>query len=58
MADDAVFLQEIVEDDPITKALQFGEIDGYGLRAARAIALGDFRGNRLAIGDHPVDNAT
>jgi len=57
MAKDAVFFDEVVEDDPVAELLEGVEIDGDGLGAFGAIALGDFARDRLAIRDDPVDEA-
>ncbi len=57
VADDAVFFEEIVEDDAVAESLQSPQIDGDGIGAACAIALGHFGRNGLAIGYHPIDNA-
>ena len=58
MAKDAVFFDEIVEDDAIAEFLEGVEIDRDGLGAFGAIAFGYLAGDGLAIGDDPVYNAT
>ena len=58
VANDAVFFEEIIEHDAIAELLKIGDIDRDGLGALRAVAPGDFRGDRLAIGDDPIDDAT
>ena len=57
MADDAVFLEEIVEDDAEAELLERREIDGHGLGALGAVAPGDIGRDGLAIGDDPIDDA-
>src|SRR6267378_6498022 len=57
VADDAVLFEEIVQNDAISELLQVRDIDDHGLSALGTITLGDFRGDRLAIGDDPVDEA-
>ena len=57
VAKDAVFFDEVVEDDTIAELLECVEIDGDGLGALCAVALGDFARDGLAIGDDPVDDA-
>src|SRR6266481_2359874 len=57
VADDAVLFEEIVQNNAIAELLQVRDIDDDGFGALRAVALGDFGGNRLAIGDDPVDDA-
>ena len=42
VADDAVFFEEIVEDDAEAELLERREIDGDGLGALGAVAAGDF----------------
>src|SRR5216684_6685832 len=57
VADDAVLFEEIVQNDAISELLQVRDIDDHGLGALGTITLGDFRGDRLTIGDDPVDEA-
>ena len=57
VADDGVFLKEIVEDDAEAEFLESGKVDGDRLGALGAIAAGDGGRNRLAIGDDPIDDA-
>src|SRR5260370_3193268 len=57
VADDAVLFEEIVQNDAISELLQVRDIDDHGLSALGTITLGDFRRDRLAIGDDPVDEA-
>jgi hypothetical protein len=57
MAKDAMFFDEVVEDDAVAEFLEGVEIDRNGLGALSAVALGDFARDGLAIGDHPVDDA-
>jgi len=52
-----VFFDEVVEDDAITEFLERVEIDGNGLGALSAVALGDFTRDGLSIRDDPVDHA-
>ena len=57
VADDAVFFEEIVEDDAEAELLERRKIDGYRFGALRAIAAGHIGRHRLAIGDDPIDDA-
>src|SRR5260370_34363377 len=57
VADDAVLFEEIVQNDAISELLEVREIDDHGLGALGTITLGDFRRDRLAISDDPVDEA-
>ena len=57
VADDPVFFQKIVENDAIAEFLRSLRFDGNWFGTLGAVALGDFRRNRLAIGDHPIDHA-
>ena len=57
VADDAVFFEEIVEDDAETELLERGEVDGNGFGALGAVAASDFGGDGLAIGNDPIDNS-
>src|SRR6266576_1628957 len=57
VAQDAVFLEEIVEDDAEPELLEGGKIDGHRFGALRAIAAGHLGGDGLAIGDDPIDDA-
>ena len=42
VANDAVFLEKVVEDDAEAEFLEFGEIDRDGLGALRAVTASDF----------------
>jgi len=57
VAEDAVFLEEVVEDDAEAELLEGGEIDGHGFGALGAVAAGHVGGDGLAIGDDPIDDA-
>jgi len=57
VAQDAVFLEEIVEDDAEAELLEGGKIDGHRFGALRAIPAGHIGGHGLAIGDDPIDDA-
>src|SRR6266849_7847157 len=57
VAQDAVFLEEVVEDDAEAELLEGGEIDGHGFGALGAVAAGHVGGDGLAIGDDPIDDA-
>src|SRR5712664_3586928 len=57
VADDAVLFEEIVQNDAVSELRQVRDIDDHGLSALGTITLGDFRRDRLAIGDDPVDEA-
>ena len=54
---DRMLFEEIIEHDAIAELLQVGDVDRDGLGTFRAVALGDFRGDQLAIGDDPIDDA-
>src|SRR5882762_11689016 len=57
MAQDAVFLEEIVEDDAEAELLERGKIDGHRFGALGAVAPGHIGRDGLAIGDDPIDDA-
>ena len=57
MAEDAVLLEKVVEDDAVAKFLERVKVDRYRLRALGAVTPGDIARDRLAIGDNPVDDA-
>ena len=57
VANDAVFLEEIVEDDAEAEFLKCKKIDGHGLGALSTVAPGNVWRNGLAIGNHPIDHA-
>ena len=57
VAEDAVFLEEIVEDDAEAEFLEGGKIDGHGLGTLRAVTPGHIGRDGLAIGDDPIDDA-
>jgi len=57
VADDGVFLEEIVEDDAEAELLEGRNVGGDRFGALRAIAPRDFGRNGLPIGDDPVDDA-
>src|SRR5216684_23828 len=57
VAEDAVFLEEIVEDDAEAEFLEGGEVDGYRFGALGTVAAGYVGGDGLAIGDNPIDDA-
>jgi len=57
VAKDAVFFDEVVEDDAVAELLEGVEVDGDGLSTLDAVAFGDFAGDGLAVGDDPVDDA-
>ena len=52
-----MLFEEIIEHNAIAEFLKIGEVDRDGLGALRAVALGDFRGDQLAIGDDPINDA-
>ena len=54
MANNAVFFEQIIEHDAVTKFLQLRNIDGHWLRALSSVAPGNFWRNGLSIGDDPV----
>src|SRR5216684_4127799 len=57
VADDAVFLEEIVEDDAEAELLESGKIDGYRFGTLGAVAPGHLGRHGLAIGDDPIDDS-
>src|SRR5229473_2372869 len=57
VAQDAVFFEEIVEDDAEAELLEGGKVDNHGFGALRTVAAGHIRRNGLAIGDDPVNDA-
>src|SRR5712664_4881808 len=57
VAEDAVFLEEIVENDAEAELLEGGKIDGHRFGALGAVAAGHVGRNGLAIGDDPIDDA-
>src|SRR5713226_10064573 len=57
VADDAVFLEEIVEDDAEAELLERGKIDGHRFGALRAVATRYIGRDGLTIGDDPIDHA-
>ena len=58
VAKDAMLFEKIIEDDAVAEFLERVEIDRDGFRSLRAIALGDFARDGLAVGDDPVDDVT
>ena len=57
VAQDAVFLKEIVEDDAEAELLERGKIDGHRFGALGAVAADYIGRDGLAIGDDPIDDA-
>ena len=57
VAEDAVFLEEIIEDNAEAELLEFREIDYHRFGALRAIAASDIGRDRLPVGDDPIDHA-
>jgi hypothetical protein len=57
VADDAVFLEEIVQNDAEAKFLEGGEVNGHGFGALGAVTAGDIGGDGLAIGNDPINDA-
>jgi len=57
VAEDAVFLEEIVEDDAEAKFLELGKIDGHRFGALSAVTPRHIGRYGLAIGDDPIDDA-
>src|SRR5712692_4133688 len=57
VADDAVFLEEIVEDDAEAEFLHCGKIDDHGFGTLGAVAPGHVGRHGLAIGDDPIDDS-
>ena len=56
VADDAVLLDEIIEDDAEAELLELGEIDGHRFGAFRAVAAGDIGRDGTVVGDHPIND--
>src|SRR5439155_4101103 len=56
VAKDAVFLEEIAQNDSEAELLEGGEIDGHRFRALRAIAAGHVRRHGLAISNDEIDD--
>ena len=56
MADDAVFLEEIVEDDAEAELLERREINGHRFGALRAITSGHIGRHGLPISNNPIDH--
>src|SRR6266481_6951081 len=57
VADDGVFLEEIVEDDAEAQLLEGGKVDGDGLGPLEAVTPGHIGRHGLTIGDYPIDDA-
>src|SRR6266478_1017796 len=57
VAEDAVFLEEIVEDDAEAELLEGGKIDGHRFGALGAVASCFDGREGLAICDVPIDDA-
>ena len=57
VTDDSVLFKKVIEDGAEAKLIQLGEIDDDWLGALGAVALGNFGGDWLTIGDDPIDDA-
>src|SRR5216683_6731543 len=57
VAKDAVFLEEVIEDDAEAELLEGGEVDGHRFGTLGAVAAGHVGRDGLAIGDDPIDDA-
>src|SRR5260370_1018818 len=57
VADDGVFLEEIVEDDAEAELLERGKVDGDGFGALGTVTPGHIGRHGLTIGDYPIDQA-
>ena len=56
VAEDAVLLEEVIENNAGAEFLENREIDGHRRGAFRAVAARHFRRDRLAVGDHPINH--
>src|SRR5713226_197764 len=57
VADDPVFLEEVVEDDAEAELLEDGKINGHRFGALRAITPCHIGRDALAVSDDPIDDA-
>src|SRR5260370_6750757 len=57
VADDGVFLEEIVEDDAEAELLERGKVDGDGFGALGTVPPSYIGRHGLAIGNNPIDEA-
>jgi hypothetical protein len=57
VADNSMLFKKVIEDGAEAKLIQLREIDDDWLGTLGAVALGDFGGDWLAIGDNPIDDA-
>jgi len=57
VADDAMFFEEIIEDDAEAEFLELRQIDGYRLGTLCTVAAGDIGRDGLTVGDDPVNDA-
>jgi len=56
VAENAMFFEEIIEDDAEAEFVERRKIDGHGFGALHAITAGHIGRNGLAIGDDPVND--
>ena len=52
-----MFFEEVIEDDAEAELLEVREIDDHRLGALRTITASDIGGNKLPVGDDPIDHA-
>ena len=52
---DAALIEQIIENNAATQFMELRKINRHRFGALRTIAPRNFRGDRLAIGDHVVD---
>src|SRR5437899_10834160 len=57
VADNGVFLEEIIQDDAEAEILERGEIDGHRFGALGTVAPGPIGRDGVAMGDDPSDDA-
>jgi len=56
VAEDAVLLEEVIENNAAAEFLENREIDGHRRGAFGAVAAGHFGRDSLAVGDHPINH--
>ena len=56
VSEDAVFLEEIIEDDAEAELLEVREIDGDWFGTLRTITASDIGRDGLPIGDDPINH--
>ena len=56
VAEDAVLLEEIIQNNAAAELLENREIDSHRRGAFRTVAARHFGRNSLAVGDHPINH--